>query len=175
MQTRQINSATNFTRAWAWAMLMFAIALEICGLSILKALDNAGHGTAGKVALVVLMNISYFLMSLTLRQIAVGVAYATWEIVGGIGVLLVSFVFFDPHLSTAQYFGIALGFSGIVCIILGEEHSESRNLDADLRKDSRVDSNVDSRKDSQIDSANMCDSRGESRESTTDSRDSNIK
>lgn len=117
-------------------MLIAAIALEICGLSILKALDNAGHGTAGKVALVVLMNISYFLMSLTLRQIAVGVAYATWEIVGGIGVLLVSFVFFDPHLSTAQYFGIAFGFAGIVCIILGEEHAESSNKSAESSLDS---------------------------------------
>lgn len=141
---------TRFTRAWAWAMLMFAIALEICGLSILKALDNAGYSTLGKVALIVLMNVSYFLMSLTLRQIAVGVAYATWEIVGGIGVLLVSFVFFDPHLSTAQYFGIALGFSGIICIILGEEHGESR---------------IDSR----IDLANLCDSNGVSHESGVDS------
>lgn len=125
MQTNTQTNATNarFIRAGAWAMLIAAIALEICGLSILKALDNAGQGAIGKVALVILMNLSYFLMSLTLRQIAVGVAYATWEIVGGIGVLLVSFVFFEPHLSTAQYFGIALGFSGIVCIILGEEHS----------------------------------------------------
>lgn len=114
-------------------MLIAAIALEICGLSILKALDNAGQGAIGKVALVILMNLSYFLMSLTLRQIAVGVAYATWEIVGGIGVLLVSFVFFEPHLSTAQYFGIALGFSGIVCIILGEEHSENGSSSQDTK------------------------------------------
>ncbi len=121
VQTNATNAKSS--RTVAWAMLIAAIALEICGLSILKALDNAGQGTIGKVALVILMNLSYFLMSLTLRQIAVGVAYATWEIVGGIGVLLVSFVFFEPHLSTAQYFGIALGFSGIVCIILGEEHS----------------------------------------------------
>lgn len=121
VQTNATNAKNS--RTVAWAMLIAAIALEICGLSILKALDNAGQGTIGKVALVILMNLSYFLMSLTLRQIAVGVAYATWEIVGGIGVLLVSFVFFEPHLNTAQYFGIALGFSGIVCIILGEEHS----------------------------------------------------
>ncbi len=121
VQTNATNAKSS--RTVAWAMLIAAIALEICGLSILKALDNAGQGTIGKVALVILMNLSYFLMSLTLRQIAVGVAYATWEIVGGIGVLLVSFVFFEPHLSTAQYFGITLGFSGIVCIILGEEHS----------------------------------------------------
>lgn len=123
VQTNATNAKNS--RTVAWAMLIAAIALEICGLSILKALDNAGQGAIGKVALVILMNLSYFLMSLTLRQIAVGVAYATWEIVGGIGVLLVSFVFFEPHLSTAQYFGIALGFSGIVCIILGEEHSEN--------------------------------------------------
>lgn len=170
MQTKQINSETNakFTRAWAWAMLMFAIALEICGLSILKALDNAGHGALGKVALIVLMNVSYFLMSLTLRQIAVGVAYATWEIVGGIGVLLVSFVFFDPHLSTAQYFGIALGFSGIVCIILGEEHGESQGLGADSSKDSSMDSHKDS--------ANLCEIKGESSaKPATDSRDSSTK
>ncbi len=126
-------TCTRFTRTGAWAMLIAAIALEICGLSILKALDNAGQGTIGKVALVILMNLSYFLMSLTLRQIAVGVAYATWEIVGGIGVLLVSFVFFEPHLSTAQYFGIALGFSGIVCIILGEEHSENGSSSQDAK------------------------------------------
>ena len=138
MQT--IANAKN-PRAWAWAMLMSAIALEICGLSILKALDNAGQGTIGKVALVLLMNLSYFLMSLTLRQIAVGVAYATWEIVGGIGVLLVSFVFFEPHLSTAQYFGIALGFSGIVCIILGEEHGDSSESSGNLSADSNANLN----------------------------------
>lgn len=137
MQTNTQTNATNAknSRAGAWAMLIAAIALEICGLSILKALDNAGQSTIGKVALVILMNLSYFLMSLTLRQIAVGVAYATWEIVGGIGVLLVSFVFFEPHLSTAQYFGIALGFSGIVCIILGEEHSENSPQDAKVIHD----------------------------------------
>lgn len=122
----QKSTNATFTRARAWLTLLSAIALEICGLSLLKVFDAAGHGALGKVVLILLMNISYFLMSLTLRQIAVGVAYSTWEIVGGIGVLLVSFVFFDPHLSTAQYFGIALGFAGIVCIILGEEHGESR-------------------------------------------------
>lgn len=125
----------KLTRLSAWLMLFGAIGLEICGLSLLKVFE--GNGTLGKALLIVLMNLSYFLMSLTLRQIAVGVAYATWEIVGGIGVLLVSFVFFDPILSTQQYFGIVIGFAGIICIILGEEHSqasegESNNHTADI-------------------------------------------
>jgi len=104
-------------------MLFVAIGLEICGLSLLKVFSQ--NPALSKIILIALMNLSYFLMSLTLRQIAVGVAYATWEIVGGIGVLLVSFVFFDPHLSTQQYFGIIIGFVGIVCIILGEEHCDN--------------------------------------------------
>ena len=61
-------------------------------------------------------------MSLALRTIALGVAYSTWEIVGLIGILLISFFFFDPQLTTQQYIGIVCGFVGIICVILGEEH-----------------------------------------------------
>lgn len=32
-----------------------------------------------------------------------------------------------------EYFGIALGFSGIVCIILGEEHSENSSSSQDAK------------------------------------------
>ena len=110
------------TRTKAWAMLMGAIALEILGLNLLQVFH--AHATLGKVLLLAFMNVSYFLMSLALRQISVGVAYATWEIVGGVGVLLTSFVFFAPNLSPQHYVGIAVGFTGIVCIILGEEHND---------------------------------------------------
>lgn len=109
-------------RLKAWLMLMAAIALEILGLSLLEVFKD--RPILSKLLLILLINLSYFLMSLTLRQIAVGVAYATWEIVGGIGVLLVSLIFFAPTLSTAQYLGIIIGFTGIVCIILGEDHND---------------------------------------------------
>lgn len=67
--------------------------VDLCKF-LLKVFDNAGQGVIGKIVLIILMNVSYFLMSLTLREVAVGVAYATWEIVGGIGVLLVLFAVF---------------------------------------------------------------------------------
>ena len=114
------------TRTRAWAMLMGAIVLEILGLNLLQVFH--AHATLGKVLLLAFMNVSYFLMSLALRQISVGVAYATWEIVGGVGVLLTSFVFFAPNLSPQHYVGIAVGFTGIVCIILGEEHSGEKGV-----------------------------------------------
>ena len=114
------------SRTKAWAMLMGAIALEILGLNLLQVFH--AHATLDKVLLLIFMNVSYFLMSLALRQISVGVAYATWEIVGGVGVLLTSFVFFAPNLSPQHYVGIAVGFTGIVFIILGEEHSGEKGL-----------------------------------------------
>lgn len=129
----------TLSRLNAWIMLLAAIALEICGLSLLKVFNE--NPTLAKVMLIVLMNLSYFLMSLTLRQIAVGVAYATWEIVGGIGVLLVSFVFFDPVLSTQQYFGIVIGFAGIICIILGEEHNEEHSDEGEHSDTQKRDTN----------------------------------
>lgn len=117
-------SRTKSRRSLAWAMLIAAISLEICALSLLEIFTNANRAMLGKVILLALMNLSYFLMSLTLRDIAVGVAYAVWEIVGGIGVLVVSFIFFAPNLSTAQICGIVVGFTGIVLIILGEKHEK---------------------------------------------------
>ncbi|MGX3045102.1 DMT family transporter [Helicobacter sp. T3_23-1056] len=150
----------KLSRTNAWIMLFAAIGLEICGLSLLKVFE--ANPILGKAILIALMNLSYFLMSLTLRQIAVGVAYATWEIIGGIGVLLVSFVFFDPVLSTEQYFGIVIGFVGIICIILGEEHSEESPQKSSLKSSTKsesksvadfgVDSILDSSTQSRLDS-----------------------
>lgn len=146
----------KLSRTNAWIMLFAAIGLEICGLSLLKVFE--ANPILGKAILIALMNLSYFLMSLTLRQIAVGVAYATWEIIGGIGVLLVSFVFFDPVLSTEQYFGIVIGFVGIICIILGEEHSgessqkSSQMQESSLKSSTKTESREDFGVDSQVDS-----------------------
>ncbi|MGI0439052.1 DMT family transporter [Helicobacter himalayensis] len=109
MQSRQI----------AWVFLLLAIALEVSGVSMLKALQNPLYG---KITMIIFVNFSYFFMALALRQIALGVAYSVWEILGLVGVLAISFLFFNPHLSTQQYFGIVVGFVGIICIIAGEEH-----------------------------------------------------
>ncbi|RDU64031.1 SMR drug efflux transporter [Helicobacter didelphidarum] len=132
-------SQTYNKRIFAWFFLLLAIALEVSALALLKVIPLwlESIGTNGivtlfgleisttmiaKVNLLFMIAISYYCMSLALRKIALGVAYSTWEIVGLIGVLLISFVFFDPSLSVQQYIGIGVGFVGIICVILGEEH-----------------------------------------------------
>lgn len=109
------------SRLIAWAFLLIAIALEVTSASLLEYSQNALYG---RVAVFFLISFSYFFMSLTLREIPLGIAYAIWEVVGLIGVLAVSFVIFKPQLSTQQYLGIALGFLGVICVTLGEDKKD---------------------------------------------------
>ena len=51
----------------------------------------------------------------------------------GLACYLLVLCFLTP-LTTEQYFGIVIGFAGIICIILGEEHSEESSQE--LHKDS---------------------------------------
>ncbi len=135
----QIQNVKNSNRALAWFFLIFAILLEVGGVTSLKVIPMLLDSYSvennillfdftipipliAKAILLIMIGVSYYFMSLALRTIALGVAYSTWEIVGLIGILLISFFFFDPQLTTQQYIGIVCGFVGIICVILGEEH-----------------------------------------------------
>lgn len=125
-------------RITAWIFLIIAILLEVSAVGLLQGIPkilNAlniehislfnftlSHTFIAKANLLIMISISYYCMSLALREIALGVAYSIWEIIGLIGILFISFVFFNPSLSTQQYIGIALGFIGVICVILGENH-----------------------------------------------------
>lgn len=133
-----MNPDSNKKRIFAWIFLIIAILLEVSAVGLLqgipKILESRGifgisfgstmltNALLAKINLLVMICISYYCMSLALREIALGVAYSIWEIVGLIGILLISFIFFTPNLSLKQYLGIILGFVGVICVILGEEH-----------------------------------------------------
>ncbi len=134
-----VNTGIVQTRKIAWFFLIVAILLEIGGLTVLKAiplwLEPFGSDGFVQIAmlkitpaviakgiLLCMIALSYYCMSLALRKIALGVAYSVWEIVGMIGILFVSFFFFPPELTLKEYLGITLGFIGITCVIMGEEH-----------------------------------------------------
>ena len=132
------NVKVKSSRILAWIFLLLAISLEVGGVALLQGIPalledydingvvvfgfSISNPLLAKFNLIIMISISYYCMSLALRNISLGVAYSTWEIVGLIGVLLISFIFFDPNLSTQQYIGIAVGFIGVICVICGEEH-----------------------------------------------------
>jgi small multidrug resistance pump len=94
----------------SWLYLLIAIASEVAATSALKASANFTRLLPSAVV-VAGYGASFYFLSLTLRTIPIGVAYAVWS---GAGVALVSlagWLIYDQKLDAAGFIGI--GF--IVC------------------------------------------------------------
>jgi len=106
----------------AWACLTVAILAEVVGTSFMA--DAARHGGyLGYVVMAVALAISYYFLALSVRGIAVGVAYAVWEGLGLTLLTLVGILVFKDSLSVQQMIGLGMATAGIVCVTLGEEHA----------------------------------------------------
>lgn len=104
----------------AWFFLIGAIVFEVIGTSFLK-IENK---LFGYFFMALFIAFSYFLMGLAIKKIQIGIAYAVWELLGMILILLVSFVLFKESLTNLQILGIILSIIGIVMINLGEVKEE---------------------------------------------------
>ncbi|MCF7750183.1 hypothetical protein KQ945_05465 [Bacillus subtilis subsp. subtilis] len=106
----------------AWACLAVAIVAEVVGTSFMA--DAARHGGyTGYAVMAVALAISYYFLALSVRGIAVGVAYAVWEGLGLTLLTLVGVFVFKDTLSTQQVIGLLMAAAGIVCVTLGEAHA----------------------------------------------------
>jgi small multidrug resistance pump len=96
---------------------MIAIAAEVVGTSSLKASEGftkpmpsivvlAGYGTA------------FFFLSLALKVMPVGVAYAVWSGAGVALIGLIGWLFFGQKLDAAAVLGMALIVAGVVVLNL---------------------------------------------------------
>lgn len=85
--------------------LILAIIFEVLGTSFLK-IENQILG--------------YFFMSKAIKTIQIGLAYAVWELLGIIFILLTSFIIFQEHINLIQTIGIFLSIIGIIMINSGE-------------------------------------------------------
>lgn len=95
------------------AYLLVAIVAEVVATSCLKQSDGL---TRPGPALAVLAGygVAFYFLSLALRTIPVGMAYALWS---GAGIVLVSLVgwwLFDQHIDRAGLTGIGLILAGVV-------------------------------------------------------------
>jgi small multidrug resistance pump len=101
-----------------WWYLGIAILAEVLATSALKAAAGftrplpslvvvAGYGTA------------FYLLSLALRTVPVGLAYAIWSGVGTALIALLGWVLFGQTLDLAALIGLALIVAGVLVIQLG--------------------------------------------------------
>jgi small multidrug resistance pump len=98
-----------------WLFLSVAIISEVVATSALKASNGftqlwpsllvvAGYATA------------FFFLSLTLRTIPVGVAYAIWSGAGIVLIALIAWLVFGQSLDTPAIIGLALIIAGVVVL-----------------------------------------------------------
>jgi small multidrug resistance pump len=100
-----------------WLYLAIAIMSEVVATSALKAAEGFTRFWPSLLVVIGYASAFYFL-SLTLRTIPLGIAYAIWS---GVGVALVSIVgwfIYHQSLSAGALVGIALIVSGVVVLNL---------------------------------------------------------
>jgi small multidrug resistance pump len=99
----------------SWFYLSVAIIAEVMATTALKASD--GFSKLGPSAVVVIgYGLSFYMLSLTLRTIPVGIVYAVWSGVGIILITLIAWFLFGQKLDVPAMIGIGLIISGVIVL-----------------------------------------------------------
>lgn len=100
-----------------WIYLVLAIGLEVLGTTALKLSDGFSRWSWGGVSLVLYAG-ALILLSVVLKTMPVGVAYAVWS---GLGVALVALIgafAFGQRLDWAAWLGMGLIVAGVLLLNL---------------------------------------------------------
>lgn len=96
-----------------WLFLSVAIVAEVGATSALKSSD--GFTRLWPSLLVIAgYSVAFYFLSLTLRAIPVGIAYAIWAGVGILLIALAGWLFFDQRLDMPAVVGMLLVVAGVV-------------------------------------------------------------
>jgi small multidrug resistance pump len=98
-----------------WMYLFIAIVSEVIATSALKATADFTKLWPSIIVVVGYVSAFYFL-SLTLRTIPVGIAYAIWSGVGVALIALVAWLLYGQTLDAPAFIGIGLIVSGVVVL-----------------------------------------------------------
>jgi small multidrug resistance pump len=100
-----------------WGYLTVAIVAEVIATSALKASESFSR-LVPSIVVVAGYAVAFFMLSLALRAIPVGVAYAVWSGVGIVLISLVGWLAFGQMLDAPAVIGMALIIAGVVVINL---------------------------------------------------------
>lgn len=98
-----------------WLLLSLAILAEVFATSFLKASESFTKPLPA-VAVVAGYAAAFYLLSLTLKVIPVGVAYAIWSGVGITLIALVGWVVYGQSLDVPAIVGMAMIVAGVVVL-----------------------------------------------------------
>lgn len=97
----------------SWIYLGIAVIFEVAvGLLASKAQGFTKLGWT--IATLVSGAIATYFLSLALLTFDVGVGYAIWTSVAGVGLVIIGALFLGQHLTWKKFFGISLVIGGVV-------------------------------------------------------------
>lgn len=101
----------------SYAYLAAAILFEVVGTSSLRLSDGMTR-LGPTVVTLAAYAVAFYLLSLTLRTVPIGLAYAIWSGVGIILISLIGVIWFRQGLDAAALVGIGLIVAGVAVIHL---------------------------------------------------------
>ncbi|CAN7209593.1 MULTISPECIES: SMR family transporter [unclassified Acidovorax] len=101
----------------SYALLGLAIVAEVLGTSALKASDGFTRLVPSAVT-AVCYAVSFYLLSLTLKTLPIGIAYAIWSAVGIVLISTVGWLYYGQRLDAPAIAGLGLIVAGVVVVNL---------------------------------------------------------
>lgn len=103
----------------AWIILIFAILFEVCGTLCMKASESFTKvwPTTG---LVVFYALSLILLTLTLKKIDVGIAYAVWAGLGTLLIAILGVIIFSEPVTWPRAVGVVMIAVGVAVLNMGK-------------------------------------------------------
>lgn len=100
-----------------WLTLVVAIIAEVIGTSALRASEGFTKPVPS-FFVVAGYSVAFYFLSLTLKNIPVGIAYALWSGVGTVLITIVGVVVFNQRLDVPAIVGLSLILIGVLVINL---------------------------------------------------------
>lgn len=96
-----------------WIYLLIAGIAEI-GWALSLKFSEGFTNLLMSILTIVIMIVSLFFLSISLKDIPIGIAYAMWTAIGAVGVTIVGMIFFGETKSIVRVFCIMLVIGGMI-------------------------------------------------------------
>ncbi|MBA4502428.1 DMT family transporter [Marinobacterium marinum] len=109
-----------------WIFLILAVVGEVLGTTLMKWIVGEGYLFYGTLIAVVMVGVSYVLLSRATLRIPITLANAFWEGVGMVLIALVSLLWLGEQISEYQAAGLALALVGVALTNYGHYHEQAK-------------------------------------------------
>lgn len=106
----------------AYVLLLIAIICEVFGSSMLKA-TNGFKKLLPTLGLLIGYGLAFYTLSLSLKTLNLGVAYAIWAGLGTALTAIVGVLIYKENFNMKKLWGLALIIGGVILLNIGGAHS----------------------------------------------------